>query len=603
MASVDGRNAVPGLMETNLNPQIYRNSTIGIPECEDEELVTVPVAKLQQLVEYGIQVLKESRRKTAFSEIDLEHNAAWVPESPPVPPFHQTRPKVSQSKDHPKYLDEFLARARKNPWPLRKIELDRDQEIDLGHLGGSSSRFDRLHFEIIWENHFRSFFGYGQPSVSATEAVRREWFWKRILKECDREMIPWLLEIGTDDPDARAATLVKILICVVKAWDQKKYSTSSTIGAILERCYAGGVLNQSEDAPLNPENMNFHTEMRQDYGIHIILIAISLNIFNDCLTEDDSNLAHNSRQILWSPTDILRDACGGASLEQILAFQGPELVVSILSLSRTSKSRMALDSPQANSGRIDDLNIRSLKTIGDLRIVWTDILEEHLLLDHQKKCLKIARLRPFIWGRLSIFQHECIRWSSIYRQPQGLSVLKELKADIEKTWAILFSISTLGEHSKNKSRVREKLKEEYETIIDEDRNPMKTYDIQTLKEYHMPWIEDDSATDKSDRVQSYYQSRWDNVLGIIKSKHDRSTMAYSNFGMFEDRVRELRQYMDSQKPHGLRELLRDSRDALSYYTFMGVIIFGLLTVFLALASFLVAVAQTYAAFKALDMPS
>lgn len=116
----------------------------------------------------------------------------------------------------------------------------------------------------------------------------------------------------------------------------------------------------------------------------------------------------------------------------------------------------------------------------------------------------------------------------------------------------------------------------------------------------MPWVEDDLATG---RVQSYYESQWDNLLGIIKSKQDKSTIAYSNFGMFENRVRELRQYMDNQKPHGLRQLLRDSRDALNYYTFMGVIIFGLLTVFLALASFLVGVAQTYAAFKALDMPS
>ncbi|TEY69502.1 hypothetical protein BOTCAL_0115g00220 [Botryotinia calthae] len=149
------------------------------------------------------------------------------------------------------------------------------------------------------------------------------------------------------------------------------------------------------------------------------------------------------------------------------------------------------------------------------------------------------------------------------------------------TWAILFSITTLGENSKNKLRVRDKLKQEYETIIDEDRNPMHV-DIQTLKEYHMPLIEDDSATG---RVQSYYESRWENLLGIIKSKHDKSTIAYSNLGMFEDRS------------------LRDSMDALNYYTFKGVIIFGLLTVFLALASFFVGVAQTYAAFKALDMPS
>ncbi|KAF7872607.1 hypothetical protein EAF04_003525 [Stromatinia cepivora] len=601
---MDDRNTMDGLPATYFNSHINGNSAIApektnIHKSQDEELVTVPVAKLQQLVEYGIQVLKESRSRTNIGGIDLENNAAPVPEASSALRPYQTRPEVPRPRSCPKYLDEFLARACASPWPIRKIELNHDQVINLDHPGEPFNRFDRSKFDTVWDNHFRTFFGYGQRSVSATEAVRREWFWKRILNECDKEMIPWLLEIGTDDPDARAAILVKILISIVQTSIEMRNSTTSTIGAILERCYASGVLSQPEDAPLNPENNIFHTELRQDYGIHILLVAISLKIFNDCLIEDDSGLGPNSHQILWSPTDLLRDACGGASLEQILAFQGPELVVSILSLSRTSKPRTSFEFSPANAGRIDDLNIGSLKSIGDLRIVWTDILEEHLLLNHQNKCLKIARLRPFIWGMLSIFQNDCIRWSSIYRQPQELSVLKEVKADIEKTWAIIFSISPLGENSKNKLRIREKLKQEYETVIDEDQNPVNTCNIQTLKQYHMPWIEDDSATG---RVQSYYESQWENLQGIIQTKQNKSTIDYSNFGMFEGRVQELRQYMDSQKPRGLRQLLRDSRDALNYYTFMGVIIFGLLTVFLALASFVVGVAQAYAAFKALDMP-
>lgn len=278
--------------------------------------------------------------------------------------------------------------------------------INLPFPGESFSRLDRRKFDIIWDKHFRGFFGYGHPDLSATEIVRREWFWKRILKECDREMTPWLLEIGTDDPDARATILIKILICISKAPSQNRYSSASTVGAILERCYAAGVLCQSGDIPLNSENSIFRTEMRQDYGIHIILIAISLNVFNDCLAEGNSDLGSNSGQILWSPTDLLKEACGGANLEQILAFTGPELVVAIISLSRTLSSSRLSKRPLMNAGRIDDLNIGSLRAIGGLRIVWTDIFEEHLSLDHQNKSLRIARLRPYIWGRLSIFQDD-----------------------------------------------------------------------------------------------------------------------------------------------------------------------------------------------------
>lgn len=151
--------------------------------------------------------------------------------------------------------------------------------------------------------------------------------------------------------------------------------------------------------------------------------------------------------------------------------------------------------------------------------------------------------------------------------------------------------------------MRAKLRLEYESISDPDSHPIKRYNIQTLKDYHMPWIEDDSVSDKSDRVRLYYQSRWDDILGIIESKKSKRTIAYSKFGMFEDRVRDLRRYMDQQKPHGLRQLLRDSRDALNYYTFMGVIIFGSLSILLALASLAVGIAQTYASFKALDVSS
>ncbi|KAB8303234.1 hypothetical protein EYC80_004681 [Monilinia laxa] len=145
---------------------------------------------------------------------------------------------------------------------------------------------------------------------------------------------------------------------------------------------------------------------------------------------------------------------------------------------------------------------------------------------------------------------QCFLCNSLGKINQGSLLVSEIMF-------ILFSIKALGENSKNKSRIKEKLKEECATVIDEDQNQIKTYGIQSLNDYHMPWIEDDSAPDKS---------------------------RYANFGMFEDRVRELRQHMNNQKTHGLRQLLRDSRDALNYYTSMGVNIFGTPSILLAFAS-------------------
>jgi hypothetical protein len=61
--------------------------------------------------------------------------------------------------------------------------------------------------------------------------------------------------------------------------------------------------------------------------------------------------------------------------------------------------------------------------------------------------------------------------------------------------------------------------------------------------------------------------------------------------------------MDTQEPRGLRQLWRDNRDSLNYFTFWGVIIFGVSSVFLALFSLAVGIAQTVASFKSLALSS
>lgn len=76
---------------------------------------------------------------------------------------------------------------------------------------------------------------------------------------------------------------------------------------------------------------------------------------------------------------------------------------------------------------------------------------------------------------------------------------------------------------------------------------------------------------------------------------------YSEFIIFENRIRQLVHYMDTQKPQGFRQLWRDKRDTLSYYTFWGVIIIGGLSVFPELFSLAVSIAQMVASFRALDL--
>jgi hypothetical protein len=90
---------------------------------------------------------------------------------------------------------------------------------------------------------------------------------------------------------------------------------------------------------------------------------------------------------------------------------------------------------------------------------------------------------------------------------------------------------------------------------------------------------------------------------ILTASLNKNTIPYSQFPAFETRLRQLRSYMDSQKPRGIRQLWHDNRDSLNYYTFWGVIIFGGLSVFLALFSLAVGIAQAVASFQALHLSS
>jgi hypothetical protein len=48
-----------------------------------------------------------------------------------------------------------------------------------------------------------------------------------------------------------------------------------------------------------------------------------------------------------------------------------------------------LESAPGNSFRVEDLNIKDLRSIGRLHIDWTAIVENHLLLDLEKMTLSV----------------------------------------------------------------------------------------------------------------------------------------------------------------------------------------------------------------------
>lgn len=118
------------------------------------------------------------------------------------------------------------------------------------------------------------------------------------------------------------------------------------------------------------------------------------------------------------------------------------------------------------------------------------------------------------------------------------------------------------------------------------------------------WLKNSQANISTLKESDYQEIRFHlaqvhNTRDVLRSVLNKQTLCYSRFPNYEQRLRELRAYMDSCNPTGLRALWRDKRNTLNYYTFWGVIVFGTLSVVLAIFSLGVSAAQTYATFKAL----
>lgn len=153
--------------------------------------------------------------------------------------------------------------------------------------------------------------------------------------------------------------------------------------------------------------------------------------------------------------------------------------------------------------------------------------------------------------------------------------------EVRKTWAMLFAAD----------RTAKKRKQYYKLVSGEKF--LRTFEFdemrvfKDMRDHHL-----NAATERHFSNRSYRRT--------LDSALNKETISYASFPTFETRLRQLRHYMDSQKPRGILQLWKDKRDTLNYYTFWGVIIFGSLSIFLAFFSLAVSVAQTIASFKALN---
>ena len=77
---------------------------------------------------------------------------------------------------------------------------------------------------------------------------------------------------------------------------------------------------------------------------------------------------------------------------------------------------------------------------------------------------------------------------------------------------------------------------------------------------------------------------------------------FTSYNLFGDRLRQLQCLLDERKPHGLKQVWKDNRDSMAFYTFWAVIVFGAFGVILSIFGLAVSIVQTVGTFQSIRGP-
>ncbi|KAI4185605.1 MAG: hypothetical protein LQ348_004347 [Seirophora lacunosa] len=254
------------------------------------------------------------------------------------------------------------------------------------------------------------------------------------------------------------------------------------------------------------------------------------------------------------------------------------------------KPRMSNNQSGSQTGNayffsIDDLNLKDLQRLGHLRISWTSCWDEHLQLEIREN----SQVLYLYW-----FNHDLSRYFAATGLCGGLTDSERMdrKEQIERTMSFILCRDA-------ELRVRRQLYESLGapewlellagfqlqawTVQPEAQKPPSF--TRPLSEFRLD--PDDGSSEYCKETKLH--------LSVGRAEGDEYTstkLSYSSFPHYEHRIRELRAYMDSQQPKGLRALWRDRRNSYTFYTFWLVILIGIVTVVLAVGSLATSIAQT-----------
>lgn len=336
-----------------------------------ENFGSIPLDKLQQIVELCVQLVREGRHLNS-SNVDLElgnatHEKVGAISQDDTPPGNgvaerQTNQDVVDGTFEVGYL-AFQERDNFQNLPTFEEVWRGASPFKLGRL--KASKQNSMASESLYRQ-FRTIndLGLFQDGSFRGEGARHgEFFCKTI----DLYLKSWG---GTARPGLIA------LIC-----REFGNGTARNIGDILNHCYENGVLERIPEATLAQ-----HLQQISE----VVLRFIFLNQLRRCGGWGLNS--HENRQMgLVANSAIvageLKHIFAGRKLSEVLGL-GPARIMRPLDLSANNQ-QVRLEGALGSTFRLGHLDTKSLQFIGRLRIKWTLIAENHLCLDVEEKTLAV----------------------------------------------------------------------------------------------------------------------------------------------------------------------------------------------------------------------
>ncbi|KAK4941379.1 hypothetical protein LTR10_018648 [Elasticomyces elasticus] len=417
----------------------------------------------------------------------------------------------------------------------------------------------------------RWWWSYGHEIPSMPETSTPEIRHRGIL-----DMAPWVSLIGMRLPDFRSGekidktgskdvTRVRILTILLDLqqvvvppddyshWREGElWADHVTVGQVLDQCYRYRILERPDEQDI------------EAYREHVGDLIVALRLMN-----------------LWSPIPVYqRPEIGSVSWAR-------SMKMSTLCHRLHKYDFYGQRSPrcQDSSFRSYEMSLELLRNVGKLRIEWTEFLDDHLRLDVGKVTLKVFWF-GFTIQASPIFHMGCQQYNKNYDFCHQYDLFRSpIFDELSDTYSLLFR----SRRDAYKENIRE-------------------YGLLPVPQWLRVCYGDEKGTlsERIARDMSWFlhpkRPRVSDIEYHLQNADKRllPTQLFERYRIWGDRLRELKAYMDSQKPGGIRGLWADKRDSGQWYTFWAVLIIGGLGLLISFLGLVAGIVQAVASFKALN---